>query len=127
MNQLFTLLVHSPGAVVSGGTLLVTAVFLLVFPLRGGHGKHAGAGPGALDVRRVQRNATQPAPKFADATALFIEIMREERELRAGIPLRRWTEPPPYVGKHRAEDPFVFETYHPRVDVFVGPGVMAAH
>lgn len=127
MTEIFMLLVHSPGGVASGGTLLVTVLFLLVFPLRGGHGKHAGAGPGALDVWRVRRSATQPVSEFADFTALFIEMMREERELEPLARVRAKTEPPPYVGKHRLVVPFVVESFHPRVEVLLGPGVTRPH
>ncbi|TWF94620.1 hypothetical protein [Saccharopolyspora dendranthemae] len=127
MTETIMLLVHSPGGIASGGTLLVTALFLLVFPLRGGHGKHAGAGPGALDVWQVQRNATQPIAKFTEFTTLLMEMMREERELEPGVRVRARTEPPPYVGKHRLVVPFVVETFHPRVKVLLGPGVTRPH
>lgn len=127
MNELFILLVHSPGGVVPGGALLVTALVLLVLPLRGGHGKHAGAGPGAFDVWRAQRSATRPHPEFAEFRALLMEMMREERELEPGVRARARTEPPTYVGKHRLVEPFVVELFHPRVNAFPGPGVVRPH
>lgn len=108
------------------GVLAVAAVFVAVFPLRGGHGQHAGAGPGAVNVWQVQENvrtavARQPVHDDAFATMTDEECRayldeRTQRKLAA--------VPPPYVGKHRLAIEDLVEEFYPKVTIAVDPRVL---
>ncbi|GAA4611178.1 hypothetical protein GCM10023108_02320 [Saccharopolyspora hordei] len=100
--------------------LLAAAVLVAVFPLRGGHGQHAGAGPGTLTVRQV-REAVRPDPVdvFATMTEQECQAYLDERTRR-----KLAAVPPPYVGKHRLAIEDLVDEFHPRVAVALHPRVL---
>ncbi|MEB3370742.1 hypothetical protein [Saccharopolyspora mangrovi] len=126
MIQVFTLPVLSPGLLFAVGTLLVTAVFLLTFPLRGGHGQHAGSGPGALTVWALRDSLIARSALNSEFAVFFREVLRAERHLGPAR-LRARTEPPPYVGAHRKIVEHVADVVHPRVQVRLDPDAFRPH
>ncbi|WP_139274099.1 hypothetical protein [Saccharopolyspora flava] len=107
------------------GALLVTAVFLLTFPLRGGHGQHAGSGPGALTVWKLQKTIRDRS-ELSDFARYFIAVLEADR--RPGTARQRArTEPPPYIGTHRRRELFHPDVVHPRVRITLSPGLVRPH
>ncbi|RRO13723.1 hypothetical protein EIL87_22315 [Saccharopolyspora rhizosphaerae] len=126
MFHAFTLPEVSPGLLIAAGSLLVTVVFLLTFPLRGGHGQHAGSGPGTLTVWALRESLAKPPAQPSEIAAFLLEAMRAER--RPGTARERAKlEPPPYVGVHRKAVEHVIDVVHPRVPVFLAPGALRPH
>lgn len=126
MFHVITLLESSPGWFVVAGALFVTAVFLLTFPLRGGHGQHAGSGPGALTVWALRESLKPRSPHFHEIAELFRLMMLEAKPVGPAR-LRQKLEPPPYVGAHRRRDETPVELIHPRVDVYLDPAALRPH
>lgn len=122
----FTLLESSPGWLVVAGALLVTAVFLLTFPLRGGHGQHAGSGPGALTVWALRESLKPRSPHF-DYIAELFRLMRLEPKPVGPARVRAKLEPPPYVGAHRIRAEDLVDFIHPRVEVYLDPAALRPH
>lgn len=100
MNIVLALLEAPPVVASSFGFILVTGVFALTFPLRGGNGQHAHAGPGALTVPQLDaRVKTAPRPRKPNPEQLARLVAQAEylpKRMRDKLEL-----PPPYVGKHR--------------------------
>lgn len=123
MIEEFALAVVSPGVFIAGGALFVTAVFLLTFPLRGGNGQHAGAGPGALTVWSLRDSLHARSSRHPEFAELFRAALREERRFGPAR-VRAELEPPPYVGVHRKMVEFVADVVHPGVQVHLDPGAL---
>ncbi|WP_406688362.1 hypothetical protein REH65_17615 [Saccharopolyspora sp. ID03-671] len=120
-----TLQVFSTGWLVGVGALLVTAVVLLTFPLRGGNGQHAGSGPGALTVWALQKSIRERS-ELSEFARYFIAVLEADR--RPGTArMRARTEPPPYIGAHRLRERFHADVCHPRVQVELGPALIRPH
>lgn len=122
----FTLPVISPGLLIAVAALFVTTVFLLTFPLRGGNGQHAGAGPGALTVWALRESLTAPSIRHPEFAALFKAALREQKHFGPAR-LRAKLEPPPYVGAHRKLVEHVVDAVHPRVQVCLDPDEVRPH
>ncbi|MGW1682117.1 hypothetical protein [Saccharopolyspora sp. NPDC002376] len=104
------------------GVLAAAAVFVAVFPLRGGHGQHAGAGPGVISVWQMREVVQSPA-----ARQPVFDTMTDE-ECRAYLDERTRQKlaavPPPYVGKHRLAIEDLVDEHHPQVAVTLDPRVL---
>ena len=122
----FKLLELSSEWLVVAGSLFVTAVFLLTFPLRGGHGQHAGSGPGALTVWALRESLKPRSPHFHEIAELF-RLMSLEPKPVGPARVREKLEPPPYVGAHRSQVEDLVELIHPRVEVYLDPAALRPH
>ncbi|QIZ35253.1 hypothetical protein [Saccharopolyspora sp. ASAGF58] len=107
------------------GALAAAAAFVAVFPLRGGNGQHAGAGPGVVSVWQI-RDTVQCAPsRQSEAVSrdVFDTMAEEACQAYLAERCRRklGAEPPPYVGKHRLAIEDLVDEFHPKVTITLGP------
>lgn len=119
MNIVLALLEARPVAASSVGFLTVAGLFALFFPLRGGDGQHAHAGPGALTVGQLgDRMKTAARPRVLDPDHFARLAAQAEclpKRMRQKLDL-----PPPYVGRHRLIEwppEFKADFHPPRAEV----------
>ncbi|GAA2334686.1 hypothetical protein GCM10009854_08050 [Saccharopolyspora halophila] len=119
MNIVLALLDARPVAASSVGFVAVAGLLAAVFPLRGGSGQHAHAGPGALTVPQLRdRMETAARPRIPGPEQLARLAAHAEclpKRMRQKLDL-----PPGYVGRHRLIEwppEYKVEFHPPRAEI----------
>jgi hypothetical protein len=121
MNLMLGLMGSPMAAPTAIGVLTAAMAFVAVFPLRGGNGQHAGAGPGAVSVWQIRDTMQAAATRHLESGErdVFDDMTDEQCRAYLADRCRRKlaAEPPDYVGRHRLAIDDLVDEIHPKVTI----------